>query len=236
MNVYPVNAVESAVLTSPQKEPYAFMQDLYNRYMSYQVDFSEKNITITGVFNNSVEIDSFIIGNTNAVSGAVQFVKNGQTPVSISFKTNAHINIFHLNKKELDRFVINLSGTENISVGYLFMGKKWTLPRFLTAPVKMLQLRNENERTFSGEVTGIPVNTLRTFAVNYARIPHEQAELFDDYVNAVQTVIPHVIDPYPLAHDKFEPFFATVESYNEKEKREEDKFYWNFSCSWREAK
>jgi len=110
------------------------------------------------------------------------------------------------------------------------------LPRFLVQPVKGLALRNESDRTYSGQVTGIPIDTLKTFNAEYVRIPNEKKKIFDDYINGVQTVIPHVIDPYPLAHEHFEPFFATVSGYGEATKREENKFYWNLNCNWTEAK
>jgi hypothetical protein len=68
------------------------------------------------------------------------------------------------------------------------------------------------------------------------RIENDQKKIFDDYINGVQTVIPHVIDPYPEAHEQFEPFYATVENYGEMTKREENNFYWNMQCGWKEAK
>jgi hypothetical protein len=99
-----------------------------------------------------------------------------------------------------------------------------------------LELRNDSDRTFSGQVTGIPVDTLRSFAVEFVRIDNKSKKKFDDYANGVQTVIPHVIDFYPEAHEEFQPIYGALESYGEKEKRNENNFYWNFSANWKEAK
>ena len=236
MNAYPVNALEAASMSSPQKEPYSQMKDLHNRYIEYSVDFNSPNIAITGTWNGLIEIDSMILGNTNALSGHVELFNGNNLLHDETFSISGYLTIINFDKMNVNKFILHLSGNENISAGLLFFGMKWVLPRFVVAPSKGLALRNEGGRTFTGQATGFPVETLRTFSASYQRIPNEEKKKFDDYINGVQTVIPHAIDPYPEAHDEFEPFFATVESYGEAEKREENGFFWNFECSWQEAK
>ena len=131
---------------------------------------------------------------------------------------------------------MTLKGSEDISLAYLYIGEAWELPRFAITPRESIQLGGETKRTFSGQVTGLPTETLRSFSAAYNRITNADKKRFDAYANGVQTVIPHVIDPYPDAHEEFEPFFATLAAYGEKEKRTENGFFWNFTCSWQEAK
>jgi len=236
MNVYPVNAVEAFSLNSPQRESYSLLTDLYNRYISYQADFSATDIELTGSCDNATDIDTIILGNTNAQSGRIKLYDHDVLIHEADFETSGYLTIINTEKKKITRFIIDLSGNENIKIGYLFTGMKWELPRFVIQPVNGLILRNESDRTFTGQVTGGPVETLKTFNASYMRIENDQKKKFDDYINGVQTVIPHVIDPYPEAHEQFEPFFATVESYGEAVKREENNFYWNMQCGWKEAK
>ncbi|MDR1838687.1 MAG: hypothetical protein LBQ93_03760 [Treponema sp.] len=235
MNVYPVNALETANIVSPQKEPYSNLKGLYNRYMAYTVDFNVQAIELAGAWNLAVETDSVILGNTNAHSGRIRLYNDNELLHDIDFSINGFLTIISIAKTAVTNFILDLSGNENISLGYIFIGEKWELPRFVVQPAKGLVLRNESDRTFTGQVMGTPKEALRTFSASYMRIPNEQKKAFDDYVNGVQTVIPHVIDPYPEAHEQFEPFFATVNGYGEAVKREENGFYWNFECNWQEA-
>jgi hypothetical protein len=199
MFVYPVNAIEASIMSSPQKSTYS-------------------------------------LGNTNATEGNLKFYNDNNLLYEVNLIIEDYLTIINTNIFKIDKFVLTLKGNENITIGYLFSGIKWELPRFLTLPVDSLELRNESDRTISGQITGIPTETLKSFSAKYTRITNEQKKIFDDYINGVQTVIPHVIDPYPLAHEQFEPFFGTVFSYGDATKREENGFFWNFNCSWREAK
>jgi hypothetical protein len=236
MNVYPVNAIEAAILISPQKAPYNLIEELYNRYISFQVDFLSNTVNLTGTWDNLIELDTIIIGNTNANSGKIQLYNNDTLLYDNTFNINDYITIEYTGIKNANRFALDLFGSDNISAGYLFAGMKWELPRFIVEPVNGLSLRNEAGRTFSGQVKGIPIDALKTFSATYVRIPNDKKEIFNNYINGVQKVIPHVIDVYPEAHEQFEPFFATVDNYGEATKRAENGFFWNFNCSWMEAK
>jgi hypothetical protein len=236
MNVYPANAIEACAMSSPQKEPYALIEDLYNRFISFQVDFRSPDIEITGSWNSPVETDSIIPGNTNAANGRIRLYNGNNLLHDSCFDTDGYLTIANTEKLNVTSFILNLSGSENISLGYLFIGAKLELPRFAVQPAKGLELRNEDGRTFTGQVMGIPIETLKTFSASYLRIPNDQKKIFDGYTEGVQTVIPHVIDPYPEAHEQFEPFYATLKSYGDAVKREENNFYWDFQCDWMEAK
>jgi len=237
VNVYPVNAIEGASLTSPQLETYSQINDIYNRYIDFTVDFTEPLIELNGNWAEAVDADSFIIGNTNAEFGAITLRLFGEIVLEKAFETKNNINIVDLEgPKVFNEIILTISGLANIQIGLLFIGNKWELPRFATLPEKALATRNDSGRTFTGQSTGIPVTTLKAFTASYIRIPNEKVKTINDYINGVQTIIPHVIDPYPQAHEEFPPFFATVTEYSGKEKRAENGFYWNFEIAWMEAK
>jgi len=236
MRVYPVNLIEGTTMYSAQKESYSVMTDLYNRFMAYQVDFNSNEVLIEGSWIQFEEIDSMIIGNTNATSGKLSVFDGSELVEYKEFDIIDYVTIYNFDMKRTNKFILELIGTENVRLGYLFLGQKWELPRFVTLPVKGTLLRNEADRTFTGQVTGIPIEPLRTFQAEFIRIKNEDKELFDTYVQGVQMVIPHVIDPYYEAHKEFEPFFATVTAYGEATKRAENGFFWNFNCQWMEAR
>jgi hypothetical protein len=275
MNVYPINALDTAIIASHQKEAYDSMSQIHNRYIEHQVEFGSPQIEIHGKWEQGISADSFIIANTNAEKGTLQLISGGTVLFEKDFLIYGYVNIFDIidtpekflvhslvpsieaqssnrivlnaaerkkivlgrkNQKYIDGFVVHLEGQENIRLGYLFIGTALHLPRFLTMPAKNIQLRSEGARTFGGQTIGIPQDTLQSFAVNYARINNAERKLFDAYINSVQTVVPHIIDPYPQAHKEFEPFFATVAEYGDMEKREETGFFWDLNIAWQEAK
>ena len=236
MKVYPVNAFEAASLFSPQKASHSDIRDVYNRYIDFTVDFTAAKTYITGKWQAPIEADSFILANSNALNGSIELKLSGVTVLNKSIEFKEFINITEFEKTSFDEFILNIEGKEKLYIGLLSIGKTWELPRFVTLPGKQLQLRSDSGRTFSGQVTGIPAETLNAFRASFARITNKDVKLIDDYINGVQTVIPHVIDPYYQAHDEFPPFFATISEYGDKEKRAENGFYWNFEISWMEAK
>lgn len=236
MNVYPVNAIEGASLISPQIETYSRIRDIYNKYIEFTVDFIMPSIELNGNWAFIVEADSLIIGNANTEFGEVSLILSGETVFKKAFETKNYINIVNLEGiKAFNEIRLSLSGSANAQVGLLFIGKKWILPRFATLPEKGLTLRNDSGRTFTGQSTGIPVAALRSFAATFVRIGNEEVKTINDYINGVQTIIPHVVDSYPEAHEEFPPMFMTVQEYSAKEKRAENGFFWNFDIAWMEA-
>ena len=243
MNVYPVNAVEAATLNSTEKASYSRLEDLHNRYLDYQVDFTSNDILLKGVWSNLIPMDSFIIGNTNAVSGRLELLNDEEVVFNQDFAIENLLTIIQikdefnkLDKKQINNFNLSLQGDQKISLGYIYTGETWILPRFVVSPKTHLQVRSQGGRTFTGQATGVQAETLRTFGATYNRVDNQEKKTFDDYISGVQTIVPHVIDPYPEAHDEFLPFFATVSNYGEADKRRENYFFWNFTCSWQEAK
>jgi len=243
MKVYPVNAVQAANLASIHVAPYDSILHLFNKYIEFQVDFVSNDIEITGKWPNGIPFDTFIIGNTNAKTGSLTCYNGTEIVFDIEFVMDEYIKILNnLNQfgteitESITEFKLNLIGDENIYVGYLFAGEVWKLPRFVINPKHSIQIRNESGRTFSGQVTGIPQHTLRSFSCEFVRVTNDDAKKMEDYVNGVQSVIPHVIDPYYEARKQFPPMFCTIEDSSERSKRNENGFFWNLNMIWQEAR
>jgi hypothetical protein len=245
MKVYPVNAVEGATLRSEEKEAYAKMMDACNKYFSYTLDFISPSVVIHGNWDKKIDFNTLILGNCNAARGTFTFYDGINEKASFDFVVDEEIKIIeHLDGNKLietlkgDKFKLELfnSNSENMKIGYLFVGEVWELPRFKICPSSNLEIRSKGDRTFSGQVTGISTEPLRKFSCSFVRIDNDAKKKFDVYMNAVQFIVPHVIDPYYEAHEEFEPIFGTVTGYSEKSKRDENGFFWDFDMSFLEAK
>jgi hypothetical protein len=245
MKVYPVNVLDDSTMKSQQKHPASVIEALYNKYIELTVDFLDWEVEITGGWSDKRDADSIIIGNTNAVDGRISLYNDGVEIYRKEFLCNEFLNIVERNINgrpepvTFNSFRLMLY-TRNINtlvyLGYLYIGKVWQLPRFVVGPSYNVNMRNETDRTFSGAVTGVPTAMLRSFNCSFVRIENKDMKKIDNYVNAVQSVIPHVIDTYYEAHDEFEPMYCTIDSSGDRTKRSENNFYWNFDMSWQEAK
>jgi len=257
MRVYPVNALPAFYPVSDDIQAYARITDIYNNYIEYTVDFVGSNILITGnALDDAPLVNSIIIGN---ISGADYghfkgYAANGDLLIDNDFKLGDiekqgdYLNIIHFldasQRLKDDLFIrtfeLNIKlfngSMSDIKIGYLYIGACWELPRFGMEPIEGLRLMGEGaERTSSGQAIGVPVEPLRSFSTVYTALKNEEKKLMDNYTQAVQTIVPHVIDPYPKAHEKLFPFFATIEAYGEKTKRD-SQFRWDFDISWLEAR
>jgi len=213
------------------------MSDLFNRYIDYTVDFTSNNATISGDWNQLVNGNAFIIGNSNAAFGSIILFSQGIKVYITDFAIDEYIQIIKFNKSYVfDSITILLRGISSLYVGLLFIGETWELPRFVVNPEKNMRLRGTSDRTFSGQAMGIPAEILRAFAGEFIRIGNEEVRKVEKYVQGVQNVIPHVIDIYPEAHDDFPPLFGTLSDYGSQTKRAENGFYWDYQMSWREAR
>jgi hypothetical protein len=121
-------------------------------------------------------------------------------------------------------------------IGYMYVGKKVTLPRFIVEPARGTEIRGASERTNNGQAYGNILPTLDALSVNFVRVYKDKKKIVDDYVQSVHTSIPHVVDLYPEAREDFPPRYATLSGNVEANKRPENGFYYNFNLSWQEAR
>ena len=238
MNVYPVNTIPGAILSSPHKAEYSNLANVYHRYLKHRCWFvNPGTVIVSGEWPNSVDMDSFIIADTNAENLNLKlFNGSGETVLDSSIKPE-EINIFELDKvKRIKQFTISILGPREIYLGYLFAGGKVVLPWFVVNPKFETEFRGDAGRTEGGQAYGILLPTLDGISVAYQWITQEEMETIKNYAQSVQNVIPHVIDPYPLAHESVKPMYATLSSGPARVKRNESYFYWDTELSWQEAR
>jgi len=176
MNVYPVNELAGAELTSAQRATHSNLRSLHDAYFAYTVDFTSPNPIVMGTWPTPFECDTVIIGNTNmrTVNCAL---RNGSANVFAQTVARQGDITIITPPRTLAITQIHLTFTgaagENMYLGQLFVGRAVTLPRFVTLPQTNLQMRQDSERTFGGQVGGVPSEMLRTFAASFARVSAE---------------------------------------------------------------
>jgi len=238
MNVYPVNLTQGALLSCPFKADYSDLANLYHPYLKHRCWFRNVGkITLIAEWGRSAEADTIILADTNCTNFEITIYDNAGSVIDTQNTDDIEfINIFKFPKNEIKRVAITFSGVGELYIGYLFIGNKVELPRFIINPEFTTGIQSESGRTNGGQAYGSLLPTLDTVKVSFIRIPQDKMIIVEDYSQSVQNVIPHIIDLYPEAHEVIAPMYVTLSSAITKTKREEDNFYWNFSLSWQEAR
>jgi len=225
-----------ARLDKPNMETGSFIGNIFDPMLELRADFAETGrVIINGEFDNTIAVDSICVGNTNAFSYKLT-TKEGE----FSGKIQGRLTIN--NREETiftDYFSLELEGDkeEKLYLGYLYIGKKTVLPRFEIKPTTGLSIASSATRSFGGQVMGMKRQSLESFGVSFARLTLEERDLIKEYIKAVQTVEPHIIDPYHEARAEFPPMYVTLTKGDYSfPKRDEDGFYFTGSLEWQEAR
>jgi hypothetical protein len=241
MNLYHNNRIAAASLSSPQSDPLMPLSNLYHEHLGLTAGFTSNTVTITGSwdFPMSVYVSSVIIGLCNALRYTVTlFDVNGQQIYTGGQRSLGpdKITILDIPGVMIGRFVLELSGDENITMGLLYLGDKLELPPFSPGPAYNNSFTGEENRTMGGYAYGLRKPRMITFGASFPRVDNRIKKLIDEYMDEVLNIQPHVIDPYPEARNGFAPFYGTLVTGLEGTKRAENGFYWTFELEWLEAK
>ena len=241
MNVYPLNMIAGAAVFSGSVLSYSSIKNTIHPYLKHKAYFNVgKPFSVNILFSPSVKIDTFIIGRFNAgrISGSMS---TDAGPAVLSFERKEAIQIYDAGSDVLVDS-ITLTAMEDVPadeipyIEYLFAGNKVELPLFAVSPEWETQIRGESNRTNNGQVYGTVLPTLDRLSTKYLRISSEDKRIVDNYVQSVQTNIPHVVDLYHEAHDSFPPRYATLNRGISAIKRNEDGFFWDYDMEWLEAR
>jgi len=235
MNIYCVNnkaTFKSHSLLAADSSIY----NVYDPMLELRADFLDANITLRGVYEDVVAIDSFCLGHTNAYRYRME-TREGV----IEGFTSDSITIHDFDEAVFtDFFVLELEGvpySEPLYLGHLYTGHRIELPRFAVGPETGITLGSETARSFGGQAIGMKRETLESFSVNYSRLTSDEYRLIKEYIKTVQNVETHIIDPYPQAREDFPPMYATLDiSSISFAKLKEPGFFYSGSLAWREAK
>jgi len=264
MIVYPVNALSGAQIISPHILSFSNVNNIHHRYLKHQALFEpryERLFETSGSFFNLIRIDAtwenfieggaLIIAGTNCTQYSISLNKGNDVQFSI---TIANLNlqngiaiipiplfsaVLGGGFRDFNRMNLRLitdNNVEEIYVDYIFIGKPVDLPRFRVEPTIDTQIRGFNQRTNNGQAFGTVLPTLDLFSASYMRIPQDEKKIVDDYIQSVQTNIPHFIDIYPEARKAIPPKYVTLNKGISAMKRAESNFFWNYEMEWLEAR
>jgi hypothetical protein len=239
MNIYFLNSLDKCSLSSVEIDGTSNIKNIYDNYLNLYAEFVSDNITISGIWNDPVPIDSFIIGITNAAKMSLN-IYNSNDKLLYS-KENSEIekpyDIHSFNPFIAKSFEVNLSNPgipqDLIKIGYMYAGIKIQLDSFTTFPMSGYQLGQNSQRSFGGQSYGLQDVILRREQVLFLRVMDKTVL---EYIKTVGKTVPHLIDLYPEAHEWKEPLYCTIDEDLSQEKRDENGFYMNYSLSWLEAK
>jgi len=231
MRVYCNN--EKAELSGIEPKIGSRLDYIYDSMFELVAEFESSKVTIIGDYGlQPAAVDSFCIGNTNALSYELK-TRDGD----FKGEVNGRITVVNFDAVLfIKEFELALEGTDDLYLGHLFLGMKTTLPRFETGPEISRNFLSSSSRSFGGQAIGIRRKPLDTFAVNFPRITQEERETILNYADTVLNIEPHIIDPYYEARDKFPPMYVTLDSDVGMTKRNENRFYYSASLSWQEAR
>jgi len=237
MNIYHRN--EKAIFVDkPSADVVAPLENIYDPMLELTAKFLDSRVTIKGVYGDSiVAADSLCIGYTNADKYKLT-TREGEFSGGIEgLITIRDFETIFIDGFELELWHDDDEDKSPLYLGHLFIGQKTTIPRFSPEPESGTALNSTSSRSFGGQVFGIRRRSLDRFAVNFPRITAYEREVIKEYVNAVLTTEPHIIDPYPQAREQFPPLYVTLNAEEAAfTKRNEDGFYYTGSLSWQEAK
>jgi hypothetical protein len=221
---------------SPRMKYGSYIENVFDPMFELRAEFDARGaVIINGSFDGMTAVDSLCLGNTNAYTYKLT-TREGV----FSGRTQGLITINNFDEMVFtDYFSLELKGgaEDDIFLGYLYIGEKTVLPRFEIKPNAGMALASEASRSFAGQVFGMKRVTLDSFSANFPRLSFEERDVIKNYVKAVQTVEPHIIDPYHEARTEFPPMYVTLTQGNYLfQKRDEDGFYFSGALEWKETK
>lgn len=132
-----------------------------------------------------------------------------------------------------EELTVEIYAASAVSVGWMFAGLRTLFPRFQTAPKTVREVTGSAERTENGQVYGLKQPVLGTFEASFARIDKATLRAMEEYINAVQYVEPHLIEPYNT--EEWPPLYGVLTGAGDFPKRDEPGFYFDTTLAWKEA-
>jgi len=249
-HVYFLNQLEKAELTANSVSQGYSLSALYSDVISEKVAFNAPSVGIIANFrvasidstqglSPGVIADSVVIGFTNATDGHITVYGIDNKLIlskDIEFREDEDFSMFHFITQIVTRVDISLSTSTltDIDICYLYVGKVIELPIHGVDPTFSLDSDSQTERSPTGHVYGIAMPVLKTIEVSFPAITEDEKDLFMAYFNAVNKIIPHLIDIYPEAHNILQPMFGVITGGMEFERNTSQNFY-SVDVEWQES-
>jgi hypothetical protein len=240
MNIYYRNALRAAAAFDAQPlTPGFILSDIYDPFLSRQLDFTSGEVSVTASWGVGNYIDSIATAGCRFTQGRVKLFNQGDIALERDlYAVYGHgggVDVFPLyGMYHCTGMELTLYGPEALQIGYLFAGLRTALPRFRPGPDTALDVTGEAGKTKNGQAYGLRWPSLHTFSASFDRVGMGARRVMEDYINAVQYVIPHIIEPY--SPEKYPPLYAALTKAGGFKKRDEAGFYFDTAMSWEESR
>jgi len=237
MNVYVENILSKAELTVTDMWIGYTVDMLYDEALSNGIVCTGDSTVITAAWELNCLADSIAILESNWTIGRLTVVSQGVTVVDdIEITSQGKHTIIKLPQAYMVSGVtLELNtGEEKLEVGILFVGRRIELPLFNIGFKNKLNVNSKAERTRYGVVYGSRKSSLRSFEVSFSDVDNARRLVMEDYIDAVQYVQPHLVEPYETP--EYPPVYATLTDAGGFDKDKDSGFHWDTALSYMEAK
>ena len=207
---------------------------LHDETLSNHAEFKNGKAKITAEWGLNRFADTVALLGSNWATGRLRVESGGaavyDSPVA-SGGRNSIIRLpglFMVSEMELE-----LESVGKLEIGILYAGRGLRLPLFCEGFKYGLNANGKAERTAYGAVYGRKLPPLRTFEMAFSGIDNAQKAAMEEYIDAVQYVVPHLVEPY--GSGIFPPLYATLTAAGSFEKQSGG-FLWNTSLQYMEAR
>jgi hypothetical protein len=235
MKVYYENILNgNASLAATNVERGYMVENLFDEMLSNNVEFmgEETEINITWPLNYFA--DSIIILKSNWTIGYLKVISQDITVYERPIVSHGETTIIKLSKTFMfSALKLKLNSMDTLHIGMLYVAIGVKLPLFNIGFKYKRNVLSDQKRTRYGIVYGLKRPTLRGFEVTFQDIDDDKRKLVESYIDTVQFVQPHVVEPYES--ELFQPLYAALTDAGQFGKENQDGFYWDSSLSYVEA-
>jgi len=237
MNVYVENILPLAqsLTAASMKDGYA-ADTLHDEVLSNGIVCTGNNTVIEAAWVINCYADTIAILGSNWTIGRLTVVSQGVPVVNDREITSRgkHTIIKLPQLYMVTGIILELNTAENnLEVGILFVGRRTELPLFNIGFKYKLNVNSTAERTRYGVVYGTKKSSLRSFEVSFSDVDNSRRLVMEDYIDTVQYVQPHLVEPYESP--EYPPIYATLTDAGGFDK-DFYGFRWDTALSYMEAK
>jgi hypothetical protein len=230
MNVYVDNVLGNALTLSAENMAPLYIADLlHDEVLSNNVLFDGTNTVISATWGLNQFADAVAVLDSNWTDGRLA-VKSQSTSV-FNRRITRHGKHTVIKLPEacmVTELTLELNAFDALEVGIVFVGLRTELPLFNAGVKYNLTINGTADRTRYGIPYGIKRPSLRSFDVSFSDINKSRKRVMEKYIDWVQYVQPHIVEPY-----ENEVLYATLSDAGGFEK---DMFRWKTALSYMEAR
>jgi hypothetical protein len=240
MNVYVENILKNAASISvTNAAPYYTADMLYDEALSNSVVFTQQYAAIEVKWGLNQLADTVAVLGSNFNLARLSVYRSDGT--DLFYKDIVSSGEHTIIKLPEERMMTNLTFRvlstlkgQNLEMGILFVGRRIELPLFDIGFKYKLNVNSKAERTRWGIAYGSKKPCLRSFDVAFTGIDNQRRSVMEEYIDAVQYVRPHLVEPYESP--EFPPVYATLADAGGFDSKDDTMFRWNSALSYMEAK